>query len=195
MERKFKIGDKVIGNELASKEYTITNSDYIGIVTDVLPADDMYPVFGKNLIELDNKYLVKESHFNLYKPQHEGKILIIVDEKDENKIIARDLITGKKAEAKCNPKDEWDFNKGAQLAYDRLMEPEKLKGWTGKVIYTGPYDTYYFKVGKVYKVENGILYDNTTRPWYGYRFYSLKELNATVLPFGSFIEYKGGADK
>lgn len=81
---------------------------------------------------------IKEEKNMTNKFDHEGKILIMVDEKDPNKVIARDLITKKTAEAKCNPKDEWDFAKGAKLALERLYlekkEEEKPKYWSGKVV-------------------------------------------------------------
>lgn len=45
----------------------------------------------------------------------------IVIYRKENKVIALDKSTGEKAEAKCNPADEFDFRAGAKLAFNRLM--------------------------------------------------------------------------
>lgn len=45
---------------------------------------------------------------------------IVIYRKD-NKVIALDKSTGEKAEAKCNPDDEFDFRTGAKLAFNRLM--------------------------------------------------------------------------
>lgn len=45
---------------------------------------------------------------------------IVIYRKD-NKVIALDKSTGEKAEANCNPADEFDFRTGAKLAFNRLM--------------------------------------------------------------------------
>lgn len=45
----------------------------------------------------------------------------IVIYRNDNKVIALDKSTGEKAEAKCNPADEFDFRTGAKLAFNRLM--------------------------------------------------------------------------
>lgn len=45
----------------------------------------------------------------------------IVIYRNDNKVIAPDKSTGEKAEAKCNPADEFDFRTGAKLAFNRLM--------------------------------------------------------------------------
>ena len=42
-------------------------------------------------------------------------------------VIALDKVTGKKAVAKCGPDDEFDFNTGAKLAFDRLLDVEQPK--------------------------------------------------------------------
>ena len=45
----------------------------------------------------------------------------IVIYRNDNKVVALDKSTGEKAEAKCNPADEFDFRTGAKLAFNRLM--------------------------------------------------------------------------
>ena len=42
-----------------------------------------------------------------------------------NEVIALDKRTGKKAIAKCSPEDKFDFNIGAKLAFERLMNGNK----------------------------------------------------------------------
>lgn len=49
---------------------------------------------------------------------------IVIYRKD-NEVIALDKRTGKKAIAKCSPEDTFDFNVGAKLAFDRLMNGNK----------------------------------------------------------------------
>lgn len=76
----------------------------------------------------------------------------IVIYREGNKVIALDKSTGKKAEARCCPDNEFDFEVGAKLAFERLMRPEPKfkagdrvignsdkynitgKGWRGTVV-------------------------------------------------------------
>lgn len=53
---------------------------------------------------------------------------IMIYRKD-NKVIALDKTTGNKGIAKCSPEDEFNFNFGAKLAFERLMDdtPEKFE--------------------------------------------------------------------
>ena len=56
----------------------------------------------------------------------EEQLEIIKDEtiviyRNDNKVVALDKSTGEKAEAKCNPADEFDFRTGAKLAFNRLI--------------------------------------------------------------------------
>lgn len=142
-------------------------------------------------VEIDRKGEIKLE-------KNTGKILIMVDEKDNRKVVARDLITGKTAEARCNPDDEFDFNKGAKLAFERLTA--KPKYWTGKVICVSG-DNPFFTVGKVYDVIDGDLIDDSKNRALPY-FRAIRSFEALCErtyrsgwnEFG-FIEYKGGADE
>ena len=134
--------------------------------------------------------------------KHEGKILIQVDEKDERRVIAKNLLTGETAVAKCSPDDTWDFRKGAELALKCLMEP---KYWTGKVVCLKDDNSgrRLFTAGKVYSVVNGVLNTNIHYVTYANNFLivSVDDLNKKMkgLPdwmiSSEFIEYKGGAEK
>lgn len=53
-----------------------------------------------------------------------GNETIVIYRKD-NEVVALDKQTGKKAIAKCSPEDTFDFNVGAKLAFDRLMNSDK----------------------------------------------------------------------
>ena len=135
--------------------------------------------------------------------KHEGKILIMVDEHDESKVIATDLTTGVKAEAKCNPTDDWDFRKGAVLAFDRLLEKTKL--WNGRVVCVeNEHAGMFFVKGKVYTVKNGVIYDEHSNYGNDFLVKSVDDLNQKMREFGDrrpmlawaqFIEYKGGAEE
>lgn len=58
-------------------------------------------------------------------PVSKNKIIIYTDMDSPRTIIARDLSTGKSGIAKCNPEDEFDFYKGATLAFTRLLDVAK----------------------------------------------------------------------
>lgn len=202
-----KVGDKVVslfngltikkGNEYIVAEMNI-ESHYYGddirfTLIDTMTGEIVYGVGADGFKKVEP-------------PKHRGKILIMVDEKDNNKIIARDLITNKMAEAKCNPKDEWNFNKGAKLALERLTEPEKPKGWTGKVVCVTTMHNCHgcgndlFTVGKVYTVQNGAIYDDDGTFYTG--IYPICDVNDLIngrknyCPiFCKFVEYKGGAEE
>lgn len=88
------------------------------------------------------------------------KILIMRDKKNPKRVIARDISTGKEAEAICSDSDEFDFNTGAKLAFKRLMkngESEKKKPWTGKVFCMCDIPGIYTK-GRIYKIVDGVPY-------------------------------------
>lgn len=49
----------------------------------------------------------------------------IVIYRSAQSVIAKDYSTGKTAEAKCSPRDEFDFHTGAKLAFTRLVDPDR----------------------------------------------------------------------
>lgn len=53
-----------------------------------------------------------------------GNETIVIYRKDDE-VIALDKRTGKKAIAKCSPEDTFDFNVGAKLSFERLMNSSK----------------------------------------------------------------------
>lgn len=208
MSCKFKVGDLVIGNDKANS-YTFTKKGWIGRVESIEKFALIWGLNGEyisisNVTNPSEKYVVEADCFDLYDP-HEGKILIMVDEKDHDKIIARDLITNKTAEAKRNPKDDWDFNNGAKLALERLTEPEKPKGWTGKVVCIQADHGVFgkFVKGKIYRVENGRIFCEDGWQWFRFNdddlFMSANEVDShfSRLFKGNtrFVEYKGGAEE
>ena len=92
-----------------------------------------------------------------------GYLGIAINEKiiiyrNDNQVIAKNTLTGKTGVAKCNPADEFDFNTGAKLAFDRLVEPEpeEPKYYSGKVVCIDNSGFSNTK-GKIYKVLDGKL--------------------------------------
>lgn len=115
----------------------------------------------EKITDLD-KYWIKESAYNWTDEMLEPVIneTIIIYRKD-SKVIALDKTTGKKAEAKCSPEDEFDFYIGADLAYKRLRESApnfKL----GEIVIALPDNNYGITtngwIGRVTRIrENGLI--------------------------------------
>ena len=136
------------------------------------------------------------------KMANEGKILIKVDEKNPNRVVAKNLLTGDEAVAKCSPDDKFDFMTGAKMALDRLSKVKKY--WTGRVVCIKANDgtNRLFTPGMVYQIIDGVLKTNRYSVDYGNNFKvtSVDDLNKcmkklpSIMISGEFIEYKGGAD-
>ena len=75
-------------------------------------------VFGDTIKIYDKKY---DYSWRFNKEEVEKVSNTIVIYMKGNQVIALDKATGKKAVAKCHPDDEFDFNIGAKLAFERLM--------------------------------------------------------------------------
>ena len=121
---KFKVGDIVKVKKNAAI-LNIRNLGECGTVKKLL-TDNYYSVeFDKFVGGHDCKGFAKygygwncaEDALDLVKHQNET----IVIYRNDNKVVALDKSTGEKAEAKCNPADEFDFRTGAKLAFNRLM--------------------------------------------------------------------------
>lgn len=110
--------------------------------------------------------------------KHQNETIVIY--RNDNKVIALDKNTGKKAEAKCNPADEFDFRTGAKLAFNRLMgddvKPDdgvrevKRKAKVGeyvKIVDAMPYLIPY-KNGDIFKVistsRHGVVIEKDGKP-------------------------------
>lgn len=123
-KRKFKVGDRV-----KVKKNTVTiNIRTVGECGTVkkLLTDNYYSVeFDKfvdghgcnGFAKYGYGWNCAEDALDLVKHQNET----IVIYRNDNKVVALDKSTGEKAEAKCNPADEFDFRTGAKLAFNRLM--------------------------------------------------------------------------
>ena len=94
------------------------------------------------------------------------KIVITTDGKTTTARLLEGKKTIKTAEAKCHPNDEFNFETGARIAFQRLMgetvvedkpEPEL---YNGKVVCIHSEGSW-FTVGKIYTINNGELHDET----------------------------------
>lgn len=197
---KFNVGDWVIGNKLVSEYYGIAKEGYIAKVINV----DFIP--GNIIIKNDDEtYDVNPDCFDLYrseKDMRKDKIVIISDRNDPTKVVAHDFTTDLRAEVKCSKDDKFDFNTGAKLAFERLMEMKKKpKAFTGYVVCISS-NSYTYTVGKVYKVTESYITDDTVLPFYrsyngGFIAATAEEISEELKRYGSskkelkFIEYKG----
>lgn len=90
------------------------------------------------------------------------KIIITTDGKTTT--ATKYFADGKKvsATANCSPEDTFDFNVGAKLAMERLMEAvEPPKYYNGKVVCISNHAlTKLYTVGKLYEVVNGEFIDD-----------------------------------
>ena len=163
-KRKFKVGDRVV-EKINQKK---------GIVVDFQKSERLFLVKFDGWNEgHDGKGYTKSG--KTYSGNHcwyfdEAELEIIKDEtiviyRNGNNVVALDKSTGEKAEAKCNPADEFDFRTGAKLAFNRLMHEDvkldngvrevKRKAKVGeyvKIVYAMPCLTPY-KNGDIFKVN------------------------------------------
>lgn len=168
-KRKFKVGERYTSKLFVDKGAVIEITEISG---DVVSYKDIagrtYSVKNFEIGSLFSDMLKKV-----------GSETIVIYRND-NKVIALDKSTGEKAEAKCNPADEFDFRTGAKLAFNRLMgedvKPDngvrevKRKAKVGeyiKIVDAHPYLIPY-KNGDVFKVistsEPGVVIEKDGTP-------------------------------
>lgn len=153
-KRKFKVGERyksgMILDNAAVIEITEINGDFVSY-KDVVRETSGRKIFEIGSIFSDNLEKVGSETIVIYR--------------NDNKVVALDKSTGEKAEAKCNPADEFDFRTGAKLAFNRLMgedvKPDngvrevKRKAKVGeyvKIVYAMPWFIPY-KNGDIFKVN------------------------------------------
>ena len=158
---KFKVGDRVRGISGVTKGYK-------GVVVEVEHANNSLVLCRfKNFkghngngctkrckdYDTSDHYYVSPNKIELIKDE-----TIVIYRKDD-KVIALDKRTGKKTEAKCHPDDEFDFEIGAKLSFERLLEePEQY--YNGKIIFMKGDNV--FQTGHIYDVVDGKITDPTT---------------------------------
>ena len=170
----FKVGDKVRirqWDDMAT-EFGLGSLDSINckccftngmkpLCGEIATISEIYGDEG-NLITLNFNTKSKDTRWNysidMIEPCDEEKIVIY---RTGNKVVAKDTITGKECYSRCHPDDEFDFNIGAKLAFDRLVgnvEP-KPKYYNGKVVCVDLCGCNHgdYTVGKVYDIVDGVL--------------------------------------
>lgn len=193
---KFKVGDRVIckgdydNKNIVGKVGTvkIVHSECnIGIEFDT----DINGHTCSGTCESGHGYFVPEAFLMKLKDNH--KIVITTD---GIRTLAR-LYEGdkviKSTQATCSPDDTFNFDYGAKLAFNRLMD--KPEYYSGKVVCVEVTTANaFFTVGKVYEYKNGLIKSdlNMSGDHY-YNHYSPVETRAEALGRAGvkFIEYKG----
>jgi len=156
MENKFKVGDKVVVNGKLDKKF---NNQYGRVV--VVNSHDYGVEFYKHIDGHSCGRNGKDGYC-WYVPPHfctRADETIVIYRKDD-KVYALDKVTGEKVSAKCHPDDEFDFKKGAEIAFNRLLgkEPEKPKElYNGKVICLDTGGYCFYTKGKIYPFKDGVL--------------------------------------
>ena len=108
-KHKFKVGDRYKRGYFADNDAVIEITEISGGT-----------VFYKDVVVES----IGLKHFqigSIFSEALEKVDTTIVIYRKDNKVVALDKSTGEKAEAKCNPADEFDFRTGAKLAFNRLM--------------------------------------------------------------------------
>lgn len=119
MKHKFHVGDVVKPNKKADENYTITTTSVVieAIVTELRDYTMEIKII-KGSCSVGEVFTVEEKCFDLVRKAKQETIVIY---RNGNKVVALDKSTGDRAEAKCNPADEFDFRTGVKLAFNRLM--------------------------------------------------------------------------
>lgn len=128
-EPKFKVGDIVKANEKSNGFYAVTceKNGFIGKVTKICNYGIIF-VQGfekrhKTPDDDDEGWRVKEDYFDLVQGQKsKQEIHITVDGAKTIAVMKSGGKVVKRAEAKCNPSDEFDFKTSAELTFKRLFE-------------------------------------------------------------------------
>lgn len=155
MKYKFKVEDKV--RIVRNTGNMVAKNKYIGQVHTILNINPNRE-FGYYL-ENCNGWLWKEDDLELAVCQ--DKIVITNDGKTTKATLYHGD-TKTVATAKCSPEDTFDFNVGAKMAMERLMEAvEPPKYYNGKIVCIdncGNLNKY--TVGKIYTIEDGVIIDS-----------------------------------
>lgn len=119
-KRKFKVGDRVVEKKGQKKGIVVDFSkDYENVLVKFGGWNEGHD--GRGHTESGKTYYGKHCWYFCEEQLEIIKDETIVIYRNDNKVIALDKSTGEKAEANCNPADEFDFRTGAKLAFNRLM--------------------------------------------------------------------------
>ena len=111
-KEKIEVGDTV-------KVTTKSRGKYreIGVVRRIRSTSKGKKIYGVHFGGDKSGYAFSEHEIEKVKAKKKPRIVVY---QDGNKVIAKDLVSGKHGEAICSPKDTFDFGYGAYLAVARM---------------------------------------------------------------------------
>lgn len=172
-KRKFEIGD-VVTVKSTGKVFTIKRYDSPHYVVDG----------GRCYTAVQLEKIEEEKKVDREEKEKKEEIHITRKGSEVHAILKKDGKLVKRTVAKCHPDDEFDFERGAKLAMNRLYEAEVLKEnklYNGYVLCVdNKYNKGLYTKGQVYKFENGVVKCNDGSIMYGFR----------DKPFMSFEDWK-----
>lgn len=151
---KYKVGDRVIASDNLDR-----NKKKPGTIVELWYDDRGRWPYAVNFDDDYCSYLWSEVHSLI---PTEQKIVITHDGKTTTATLYEENKKVKTATAKCSPEDTFDFNVGAEIAFNRLIgkpcgeeAPKPTKYPDGKYIcIEHKTNEAYFTIGKVYEQKN-----------------------------------------
>ena len=150
-KRKYKEGDMVrvkVFNECPEHwNYRGRMNHLMGKIVKINKVDDSSSSLPYRIHDEEN-----ETEWWMKEEDVEPVSETIVIYRNDREVIAMDKLTGKKATAKCDPWDRFDFHIGAKLAFSRLFD-EKEECLNTKIVFTK--GDKMFKTGYAYEIIDG----------------------------------------
>lgn len=186
MSKKFKVGDKVSVVK-PTKEHGKLKGE-IAEITFIVPDKQYQYRYVLAFEHQEDCYYFKADELKLVSREE------IIIYRDGNNIIALDKATKCKGIARYNPVDDFNFDTGAKLAFERLQDIKgKREVYNGKIVcIKGCCE---FETGRIYNVVDGKLINpKDGRALLHYKtgipvlFSSFEEINAYFEEMGMLIE-------
>lgn len=186
MSKKFKVGDKV-SIVKPTKEHGKLKGE-IAEITFIVPDKQYQYRYVLAFEHQEDCYYFKADELKLVSREE------IIIYRDGNNIIALDKASKCKGIARYNPVDDFNFDTGAKLAFERLQDIKgKREVYNGKIVcIKGCCE---FEAGRIYNVVDGKLINpKDGRALLHYKtgipvlFSSFEEINAYFEEMGMLIE-------
>lgn len=186
MSKKFKVGDKV-SIVKPTKEHGKLKGE-IAEITFIVPDKQYKYRYVLAFEHQEDCYYFKADELKLVSREE------IIIYRDGNNIIALDKATKCKGIARYNPVDDFNFDTGAKLAFERLQDIKgKREVYNGKIVCIK--GCCGFETGRIYNVVDGKLINpKDGRALLHYKtgipvlFSSFEEINAYFEEMGMLIE-------
>ena len=172
---KFKAGDRIkLVREMAPVKNRVQYVGKSGEITKVCDSRE-YPYAQAYNTNFTGIYVVYEDEIELVSRPTVVTVVITTNGVTTTATLREGKRVIRTATSKCSPKDTYDYETGAKLAFNRLFpevtetapEPPKPKYYTGKVVCVkSGYP--WWTVGKVYGIVDGTITANDGYKYCGY---------------------------